>query len=249
MAILSARELHKAFGGVVAVDNVSLDVENGEILGIVGPNGSGKTTLLNMLSGHLQPDRGRILSANVDVTGRKAFVFAQHGVMRMFQITRVFNRMSVLDNLVTCGQALGLKEPAAQAGAQELIAQLQLEHVADLNANQLSGGQRKLLEFGSCFMVTPKVALLDEPFSAVHPSMRQIMFQFIRERLAAGQTFVLVGHDMPTIVDLCPRTICMNAGKILAAGETRQVLQSHAVIEAYLGEEVAKEAGHGATAA
>lgn len=241
MSLLATQHLSKHFGGIKAVDDVSIAVEQGEILGIVGPNGSGKTTLLNMLSGHLRPDGGAILLGDKNVAHMPAFQFARHGILRMFQITRVFDRMSVQDNLITCGLALGMAESASAGRARQLIAELQIERVAHLNANQLSGGQRKLLEFGCCFMTQPRIALLDEPFSAVHPTLRQIMFGFIRKRHAEGQTFVLVGHDMPTIVELCPRTVCMNAGRVLVAGATRDVLQSEAVIEAYLGADMAEE--------
>jgi ABC-type branched-subunit amino acid transport system ATPase component len=147
--------------------------------------------------------------------------------------------MNVLDNLLVTGCALGLSEIQAQERARELIEDLLLARVAHLDAGQLSGGQRKLLEFGSCFMVPPRVALLDEPFAAVHPTMKEIMSRVIRRRHAAGQTFLLVSHDMPVIVELCPRTICMNAGVVIADEKTRAVLSDPVVIEAYLGEAVA----------
>jgi branched-chain amino acid transport system ATP-binding protein len=154
----------------------------------------------------------------------------------MFQMTRVFNRVSAYDNLLVCGMAMGLTEAAAGARAAELLEELQLTHVMHLDAGQLSGGQKKLLEFGACFMVAPRVALLDEPFAAVHPVMKEIMSAFIQRRNRDGQTFILVSHDMPVVVDLCPRSVCMNAGKVLADGPTAQVLSEPAVIEAYLGE-------------
>jgi len=112
-----------------------------------------------------------------------------------------------------------------------------------LDASQLSGGQRKLLEFGACFMTPPRIALLDEPFAAVHLIMKEIMAQFIRRRNAEGQAFILVSHDMPVVVDLCASSVCMHAGKVLAAGATQDVLSNRAVIEAYLGEE-AQEQDH-----
>jgi ABC-type branched-subunit amino acid transport system ATPase component len=110
-----------------------------------------------------------------------------------------------------------------------------MTHVQYLDAGQLSGGQRKLLEFGMCFIKPPRMALLDEPFAAVHPVMREAMANFIRRRHAMGQTFVLVSHDMPIVVELCQRSVCMNAGKVIAVGSTRSVLESTPVIEAYLG--------------
>jgi branched-chain amino acid transport system ATP-binding protein len=116
---------------------------------------------------------------------------------------------------------------------------LSLSRQRGLEAGHLSGGQMKLLEFGACFMVPPKIALLDEPFAAIHPTMKEIMAGFIRQRHAAGQTFLLISHDMPVIVELCRRTICLNAGVLIADGTTRKVLTSPVVIEAYLGEAAA----------
>jgi ABC-type branched-subunit amino acid transport system ATPase component len=155
--------------------------------------------------------------------------------MRMFQLTRVFRRMNVVDNLLVAGRALGLGAAAATAQANALIEELRLGVVRDLDAGQLSGGQMKLLEFGLCFMVPPRVALLDEPFAAVHPTMKEIMGAFIRSRHKSGQTFILVSHDMPVVVELCPRSVCMNAGAVIADAPTRDVLSNTQVIEAYLG--------------
>jgi ABC-type branched-subunit amino acid transport system ATPase component len=143
--------------------------------------------------------------------------------------------MNVLDNLLVGGRALGLAADEARQRANALLDELQIAHVRHLDAGQLSGGQMKLLEFGCCFMRTPRLALLDEPFAAIHPTMKEIMSAFIRARHAEGQTFVLVSHDMPVIVELCPRSICMNAGRVLSDGATSQVLAAPAVIEAYLG--------------
>ena len=120
-------------------------------------------------------------------------------------------------------------------GARLARTRQHLRNLLHLDARQLSGGQRKLLEFGACFMVKPRVALLDEPFAAVHPTMKEVMARFIRRRHEEGQTFVLVSHDMPAIVELCARSVCMNAGKVLADGPTSQVLNDRLVIEAYLG--------------
>ncbi len=235
MAILSVHGLAKAFGGLRAVDGVSFEVGEGELLGLIGPNGSGKTTVLNMLSGVLEPDGGDVRLDGRPVAGLSADRLARRGMLRMFQLTRVFDRMPAFDNLLTSGLALGMDERAATARAIALAEELQLEHVMHLDAGQLSGGQRKLLEFGACFMREPRVALLDEPFAAVHPTMKEVMARFIRRRHVDGQTFVLVSHDMPVIVELCPRSVCMNAGKVLAEGPTAQVLGDRQVIEAYLG--------------
>lgn len=235
MSLLSVRNLVKQYGGLTAVDNVSLDVAPGELVGLIGPNGSGKTTLLNILSGHAEQNAGDIVLNGESCRGLKPEQLAHRGVMRMFQLTRVFRRMNVVDNLLVAGRALGLDAASATAQADALIEELRLGVVRDLDAGQLSGGQMKLLEFGVCFMVPPMVALLDEPFAAVHPTMKEIMGAFIRSRHESGQTFILVSHDMPVVVELCPRSVCMNAGAIIADAPTREVLNNPRVIEAYLG--------------
>jgi ABC-type branched-subunit amino acid transport system ATPase component len=235
MSLLKTVGLAKHFGGVAAVDDVSFSVEAGEILGLIGPNGSGKTTVLNMLSGFLKPDTGEAWFAGENVTHLTTVALARRGLLRMFQMTRVFARISVLDNLLVAGMAMGLPEQEAGKRANALLEELTLTHVQYLDAGQLSGGQRKLLEFGMCFIESPRIALLDEPFAAVHPVMRETMAAFIRRRHALGQTFLLVSHDMPIVVDLCQRAVCMNAGKVIAVGPTRSVLESTPVIEAYLG--------------
>lgn len=235
MNLLKTEGLSKHFGGVAAVDNAAFEVRQGEILGLIGPNGSGKTTALNMLSGFLPPDSGKVWLADEDVTGQSPVQLARRGLLRMFQVTRVFTRISTLDNLLTAGMAMGLSEAEAGIRAVRLLEELTLSHVQYLDAGQLSGGQRKLLEFGMCFIESPRIALLDEPFAAVHPVMRETMAGFIRRRHAEGQTFLLVSHDMPIVVDLCARAVCMNAGRVIAMGAIREVLEDRAVIEAYLG--------------
>lgn len=235
MSLLMTKGLYKHFGGVVAVDDVSFAVEEGEILGLIGPNGSGKTTVLNMLSGFLQPDAGEVVFAEENVTRLTTVELARRGLLRMFQMTRVFGRITTLDNMLVAGMAMGLTEKETGDRAQALLKELTLTHVQYLDAGQLSGGQRKLLEFGMCFIKPPRIALLDEPFAAVHPVMREAMANFIRRRHAMGQTFVLVSHDMPIVIELCQRAVCMNAGQVIAVGPTRSVLESTPVIEAYLG--------------
>ncbi len=235
MSLLRTEGLQKRFGGNTAVDDCSIAVESGEILGLIGPNGSGKTSLLNILSGFLAPDAGSVWLADKAVTGMTPVQLARRGLLRMFQMTRVFTRISAWDNLLTAGLAMGLTEHEAGRRAATLLEELTLSHVQYLDAGSLSGGQKKLLEFGMCFIEPPLIALLDEPFAAVHPVMREAMAGFIRRRHALGQTFVLVSHDMPIIVDLCQRAVCMNAGRVIAEGATRSVLENTAVIEAYLG--------------
>ena len=233
--LLEVEHISVHFGGVTALDDASLRVNSGEIVGLIGPNGSGKTTALNMLSGFLAPDAGRTWLDEEEVTRARPAALARRGLLRMFQMTRVFTRISAFDNLLTAGLARGLAEAEATRRADALIDELTLAPVKYLDAGQLSGGQRKLLEFGMCFIEPPRIALLDEPFAAVHPVMRETMARFIRSRNAQGHAFLLVSHDMPIVVELCRRTVCMNAGRLIAEGATKEVLSHPAVIEAYLG--------------
>jgi branched-chain amino acid transport system ATP-binding protein len=235
LPLLKVENLSKRFGGNQAVDHVSFEMPEGIILGLIGPNGSGKTTVLNMLSGILMPDEGNIYLESQEISKLKPSALARLGVMRMFQMTRVFPRMSSFDNLLIAGQAVGLSFKESVEIADTLISELELEPVKFLDAGQLSGGQKKLLEFGMCFMRSPKLALLDEPFAAVHPQMRATMVKFIMERYRQGHSFVLVSHDMPIIQQLCTQCICMNTGKIIAQGSTKEVLSNAQVVEAYLG--------------
>ena len=239
MTCLIIDRVSKSFGGLKALDNASFSINAGELIGLIGPNGSGKTTLINVLSGHLAYDSGAVSLDDRSIEGLRPEALARLGVLRTFQLTRAFPRMSALDNLLVAGCALGLSQGEANARARQLIEDLSLTRIVNLDAGHLSGGQLKLLAFGSCFMVPPRIALLDEPFAAVHPSLKEIMAGFIRRRHADGQTFMLVSHDMPVIVELCPRTVCMNAGRVIADESTRAVLTDAVVIEAYLGEAAA----------
>jgi len=234
-ALVDVTGVTKRFGSLLAVDNVSFSIAHGELVGFLGPNGSGKTTILNIMSGQLKPDAGSIALDGVAVAGRSADAIARAGMIRMFQLTRVFPNMTVFENLMTAGFAVGLDRKSALLRADELLADMTLDGHRDEFASDLSGGQQKLLEFASCFMRTPKIALLDEPFAAIHPTMRQTLADYIRRTNAAGQAYIIVSHDMPIVIDLCRRTICLAAGSVLADGPTERVLREPAVIEAYLG--------------
>jgi len=235
MSYLTFDGVSKRFGGLQAVANVSFRMERGELLALIGPNGSGKTTLLNILSGYYAPDSGRIALEDTAIHGLKPDHVAHRGFARMFQLTRVFRRMSVMDNLLVAGYAVGLDHAAAAKRAARLTEELGLSHLNDEDAGRLSGGQQKLLEFGGCFMGEPKVVLLDEPFAAIHPSMKEILARHIRERHSQGQTFIIVSHDIPAVLELCPRAVVMNAGEVIADDATQRVLNDERVIEAYLG--------------
>jgi branched-chain amino acid transport system ATP-binding protein len=235
VSYLTFAEVSKRFGGLQAVANVSFRMERGELLALIGPNGSGKTTLLNILSGYYAPDSGSISLQDTAIHGLKPDQMACRGFARMFQLTRVFRRMSVMDNLLVAGYAVGLDHVAASHRAARLSEELGLARLSEEDAGRLSGGQQKLLEFGGCFMGEPKVVLLDEPFAAIHPSMKETLSRYIRKRHGEGQTFIIVSHDIPAVLELCPRAVVMNAGEVIADDATERVLNDERVIEAYLG--------------
>jgi ABC-type branched-subunit amino acid transport system ATPase component len=235
MSFLEIDQVSLRFAGLLAVDQVTLRIERGEMVGLIGPNGSGKTTLLNILTGHYPPDAGSVRLDGRPIHGLRPNQVTRLGIARMFQLTRLFRRLSALDNLITAGCAVGLGYEAAQARADALIQELGLSEVRDEESANLSGGQQKLLEFGCMFMGAPRLAVLDEPFAAIHPTMREIMVRIIKDRHAEGQTFLIVSHDLPAVIDLRPRLVVMNAGSVIAEGPAETVLNDREVIEAYLG--------------
>jgi branched-chain amino acid transport system ATP-binding protein len=235
MSFVEIDQVGLRFAGLLAVDQVSLRIDEGEMVGLIGPNGSGKTTLLNVLTGHYAPDSGSVRLEGRPIHGLRPNQITRLGIARMFQLTRLFRRLSTLDNMITAGCAVGLGYGEAQARADLLIEELALGEVRDEDGANLSGGQQKLLEFGCMFMGAPRLAVLDEPFAAIHPSMREIMVRIIKDRHAGGQTFLIVSHDLPAVIDLGPRLVVMNAGSVIAEGPAEEVLNDREVIEAYLG--------------
>ena len=243
--VLEARDLHKSFGGIHAVNGISFSVNEGEILGVIGPNGSGKSTLFNCLLGQLQPTSGSVLLDGRDVTGMRPCDLNRLGVSRTFQLLQVFPQLSVRENLILAGQEhvggmasrlfgrpdVGLTEPA-----ERMIKFFRLEHLIDAQAGGLSYGQQKLLDAAMAFMAGPRLVLLDEPAGGVNLTM----LGGLRDRLKAmneeaGATFVVIEHNMDFVMALSTRVICIAEGKIIADGPPEVVRENPTVIEAYLG--------------
>ena len=233
--LLEIHELGKSFGGIVAVDRLSLAVGSGELVGLIGPNGSGKTTLLNLITGYYPLEGGTVRLLGREIGGRSPDQVFRAGLVRMFQHVKIFRRLTASENLEVAGRAAGLTADVSRREAARLLDRLGLASHTHDEAGDLSGGQQKLVEFGGCFMSEPKLVVLDEPFAAIHPTVKQTMVDVIVERHRAGQAFLVVSHDIPAIMRLCPRTVCMNAGAVIADGPTAAVMADHAVVEAYLG--------------
>ena len=228
--------LVKWFGGIVANDAVDFVVAQGDLIGLIGPNGSGKTTLINVLTGHLEPDGGDVLVRGERARGRPPHVYAAMGVARTFQLTQLFSRMTVLENMLVPG----LTRPHSRwdevaRRARGYLEFLNLSHLEQLPAKNLSGGQQKLLELGRCLMLEPTVLFLDEPFAGVHPRLREELVQRIRELHQGGRTFVVVDHDMESIFRISRRLVVMARGRKIADGEPEAVRGDQAVLAAYVG--------------
>jgi ABC-type branched-subunit amino acid transport system ATPase component len=228
--------LTKRYGGIVANDAVDFVVTEGDLIGLIGPNGSGKTTLIHTLTGHLEPDGGEVAVRGRRVNGRPAHIYAAMGVARTFQLTQLFGRMTVLENLLVPGltRPHSTREEVTRR-ARGYLAFLNLSHVEHLDAKNLSGGQQKLLELGRCLMLEPAVLFLDEPFAGVHPRLRDELILRIQELHKEGRTFVVVDHDMESILRISQRLVVMARGSKIADGAPAMVRTDQAVLAAYAG--------------
>lgn len=246
---LRVQELKKHFGGVKAVDGISFSIQGNELIGLIGPNGSGKTTTINTINGLLKASSGAIYFQGERIDPLPAYKRAERGVGRTFQVTRVFRRMNVLQNLIVPALALSLGNRAEiEKRAHEVMEFLTIQHLADENAQNLSGGQQKLLELGRVLMLDPAVIFLDEPFAGVHPELSRQIHDHIKKIHQNGKAFVIVSHDMDAIFDLSHRVIVMNEGRKIADGDPDTVRTDEAVVDAYLGEASEKAQLEGADA-
>ena len=243
--------LYKHFGGIRAVEDASLAIEQGSITGLIGPNGAGKTTLFNVIAGIYPPDEGKVLLNGEDITGRQPHELFAKGILRTFQIAHEFSSLSVRENLmmVPSGQSgeslvatwlrpkqVIAEETVIRQRADEVVDFLQLSSVANELAGNLSGGQKKLLELGRTMMAEPKIVFLDEVGAGVNRTLlRTIGDSILRLNREQGYTFCMIEHDMDFISRLCDPVIVMASGSVLAQDTAGNIMNNEAVIEAYLG--------------
>jgi branched-chain amino acid transport system ATP-binding protein len=244
MALLEVEHLSKKFFEYVALDRVSLSIEPGELLGIIGPNGSGKTTLFNCISGVLSASSGSVRFRDRDITGLSADrVFAQ-GIARTFQLIQVFPEMTVYENMLMAAQErdgsflgrLIRREPReVKDRARELLDYLGIDFLRENLASNLSYGQQKLLDFGMALMSRPGVVLLDEPLAGVNPTMIQNLVNHIMDLNSKGHTFIIIEHNMEAVMSLCRRIIVLSQGQQIAEGTPDEVAENSLVLDAYFG--------------
>lgn len=248
--ILEAANLTRRFGGIAAVNGMSLAVQKGEILGLIGPNGAGKTTMFDLLAGSVPVTSGRILLAGQDVTREAAHHRLGRGLGRTFQIPRPFPELTLVENLLLARQnqtgeslfraflsprRIAAEEKAAMEKARDVLKLMLLDRLADQPARVLSGGQRKLLELARVMMADPQVILLDEPAAGVNPALLEVLIDRIRAINQSGVTFLLIEHNIDMVSRLCHRLIVMASGALLCEGNPEEVARDPRVIEAYLG--------------
>lgn len=234
-AAIEVRGLYKHFGGIAALDGVELEARPTEVLGIIGVNGAGKTTLMNCICGIYRADRGRVAIGGLDVTGLAPHEVAHAGVGRTFQIPRVFRKMSLIDNLLVPVLDRGDSDSALIERAEAMLEQMRLIDLRHNFAEELSGGQQKLLEMARMLMPEPQVVMLDEPFAGVHPMLCLFMIEQIEAIAASGKTVLLISHDLTSIYRLSHRVAALNQGRVIAEGSVDEIRGNPAVVEAYLG--------------
>lgn len=232
-SFLSIEKLVKSYSGVRVIDELSFQVQELEIVGIVGPNGAGKTTLINLLSGMQVIDSGAVYFRGERIDNLRPHQIVERGIARSFQIPKPFKKMTVAQNIAL--PMITLHGAANQERIQQILAMLSLDRVADELAQNISVGQQKLLEIGRILSLDPKLLMLDEPTAGVHPDLRKMIVEILKEIYKAGQrTMIIVSHDLNFVKQLSGRVVVMNAGKKLIEGDVR-VLQDPVVVEAYLG--------------
>lgn len=249
---LEVTNLKKSFGGIKAVDVESLNLNRNELTSIIGPNGAGKTTFFDLISGFQDSDEGKVYLNNKNISKSQPYAIARLGMIRTFQLTKVFDRMTVLENLLFSASSVSndsfsrgiLKLPSQKKYEKklleksfELMEDLNIKHMANSYARELSGGQKKLLELARSIINDPEVLLLDEPLAGVNPKLAEDILEIIKKLAANGISIIMVEHNIEAVMKISKRIVVLAEGKTIADGNAIEIRNNPEVIEAYLGKD------------
>ena len=249
---LEVTNLKKSFGGIKAVDVESVNLNRNELTSIIGPNGAGKTTFFDLISGFQDSDEGKVYLNNKNITKSQPYAIARLGMIRTFQLTKVFDRMTVLENMMFSASTVNndsflkslAKLPSQKTTEKkirdksfEIMKELNIDHMANSYAREMSGGQKKLLELGRSIINNPSVLLLDEPLAGVNPKLAEEILQIILNLAGKGISILMVEHNIEAVMKISERVIVLAEGKVIADSTPENIRTDEKVIEAYLGSE------------
>ena len=249
---LEVTNLKKSFGGIKAVDVESLNLNRNELTSIIGPNGAGKTTFFDLISGFQDSDEGKVYLNNKNISKSQPYAIARLGMIRTFQLTKVFDRMTVLENMMFSASTVNndsflkslAKLPSQKTTEKkirdksfEIMKELNIDHMASSYAREMSGGQKKLLELGRSIINNPSVLLLDEPLAGVNPKLAEEILQIIVNLAEKGISILMVEHNIEAVMKISERVIVLAEGKVIADNTPENIRSDEKVIEAYLGSE------------